>query len=918
MDANGQRFWLLGEDRHWRSRSHARWDADCGALGLASERVLPAPENPAESHAAANSALERVPRAVDEYDGVAHWDQATQRIVVRSHLPGDAMRLTGLSAAPTDIAVGHDGVLYVIVGGEVRMHDLRGRWRDVTVAAAGFTAWRCVADPDGGLWVLERSSGKLARLTGKPMTIDALPEFAGTVFRPDPENCREPKLEVLADPAWPSGERPIALAFHADRGLTLLSWVGQGVAHVRGWDQARQSLCPAYLLDGARYAYALDFLSAQRIAVRIPGRRDAPAFELPDGDAPATTLLPCGEILPLAEDHIEAPFAHRLSGPPRYPVALTPGTRGVAELHPLSLNSLAREGEARNYVEGSDPLIAQLIDSGAHGTVWHRLYAEARIPQRAGFIVWCAATADATPPATDDLDAWAPHAFGDVPATVSHAARAAWERVPSELPHHPGVARWAREPGRAGLFGVLIQNPRMRVRRLSGRYLWIRVQLFGDGRVGPEIAALRAWGGRFSYRDRYLPRLYHESHHGAPAMLPGQRVDQLESQLRADLDAGGEVTGDLRQALESRGLSVGAGATIRVEEAQARWLIDDLSNGRSLVLRQSGNNAPISVYRPQATPADFLERMLSNFEGELTRIEDRIAQAHILTDPASVPEPQLEWLGSWVGIAFDPALPQARRRAWLAAAPRLSRSHGTRRGLELALDIASGGGVSGGEIVLIEDFRLRRLMATLLGVDLNIEDDPLLPELIVSGNSVVGDTLVLGEAERAELMALFRPESATAAENAAVDAFLDRMAHRATVLVHQEVDPVDLRLLRRVVELESPAHTQVRVVTATWPLLVGISSLVGVDTYLGPKRKRRPARVQGSRLGSDYVLAPASLDPRIAGASPPPLSVPPVADAGDDFTIAPRRSFELDGSDSRAAPGQRIVRYRWRLMPPGR
>ena len=78
-------------------------------------------------------------------------------------------------------------------------------------------------------------------------------------------------------------------------------------------------------------------------------------------------------------------------------------------------------------------------------------------------------------------------------------------------------------------------------------------------------------------------------------------------------------------------------------------------------------------------------------------------------------------------MAFEPGLPAARRREWLRAAPALARWHGTRRGLALALDVATGGGVRGGEIVLLEHFRLRRLLATLLGVDLAEENDPLLP-----------------------------------------------------------------------------------------------------------------------------------------------------------------------------------------------
>jgi phage tail-like protein len=498
-------------------------------------------------------------------------------------------------------------------------------------------------------------------------------------------------------------------------------------------------------------------------------------------------------------------------------------------------------------------------------------------------------------------------------------ARAAWEHAPSELPHHPGLAVWPREARRAGLFSALIQNPRRRVRRLVGRYLWIRVELFGDGRVGPEIAALRAWGSRFSYRDHYLPRLYRESHHGAPALGPGDRIGALEPLHAPALDVGGSPADELRARLAVAGASVGATTRIRVEQAGERWTLRDDVGTRAWRLRREeipGEGPAISVYRPQSTPADFLERMLASFEGVLTPMEDRIAAAHLLTDPAALPEGGLDWLAAWIGVAFDPALPDGRRRAWLAAAPTLARHHGTRRGLELALDVATDGGVSGGEIVVLEDFRLRRLLATLLGVDLGVEDDPLLPGLIVSGNSVVGDTLVLGEAERVELLALFREEVVSERENRAVLSFLERLAHRATVLVHQSVEPVELGLLRRIVELESPAHAEVRVVTATWPLLVGVASLVGVDTYLGPRRKRRPARVQRSAAGQDFVLAPATLDPRLTGAAAPPPAAPPVADAGPDLTATFGDSFDLDGSGSRAAPGRRIESWRWRLLPP--
>ena len=48
-------------------------------------------------------------------------------------------------------------------------------------------------------------------------------------------------------------------------------------------------------------------------------------------------------------------------------------------------------------------------------------------------------------------------------------------------------------------------------------------------------------------------------------------------------------------------------------------------------------------------------------------------------------------LAGWLGVAFDPALPAAHRREWLKNAEPMARWHGTRRGLLLALNIATSG-----------------------------------------------------------------------------------------------------------------------------------------------------------------------------------------------------------------------------------
>ena len=897
MDANGARFWSLQAAAHWPTLGqggHVRWHAGCGALRLASERELEAPADLAASEAAALAALERVPRALDAEGVVASWHAASGAIVVRSHLPQAALALTradlGLlpAEAPSDLCIGSDGVLYLALPGRLRMHDLRQRWAAVDVPGAGFLPWRLALHPQGGVWALERGSGRLARLQGYPLPSQtpASDDFAPGVFRPDPENCCAPALRVFA-PGWAGGEAPLALACHAQGGLLLLSWQPSGLAQLRRWDADSHTPGAAIGLRGAQHAYALTWLNATRIALRLPGRTDAPAFDLaalPAGAADAA-IPALGEVFPLAADQREAAFVHRPDGAAHYPV------RGDAAepLLPLALPNLARMGSAASYrIEGGQ-LFAQLIDSGTPATVWHRVFMEAHLPPACGAVLWLAASNDPQPPPADRLEAWHPHVFGrdvraiDPAARAPHVPHAAWERARSELPAHPGLARWSPQPQLRGLFSVLVQNARARVRHLGGRYLWLRLDLHGDGRASPEIVALRAWGGRFNYAEQYLPRVYRETLFGDAASSPGEPIDSIDESFAAALDLGGPPAAALVSRLALGRIEVGDGASVDVERTGRSWLLRDGRSARCWRLLLEGH--AIGVFRPQASGADFLARSLANFEGVLTQLEDSVASAHLLTEPTSIPGEHLDWLAAWVGLAFDPALPEQRRRAWLQAAPELARWHGTRRGLALALDVASGGGVSGGEVVIVEDFRLRRILATLLGVDLADEADPLLPGLQQSGNSIVGDTLVLGDLERSELMALYREEATSAAEDDAIAAFYGRLAHRATVLVHREVDDVDLGLIRRIVALEAPAHVDVRVVTATWPFMVGVASLVGVDSYLAPARPPTPVRLQRSILGTgDYVLGPTSLDPRLRGEAAAPVDT---GDADEPPTDAP-------------------------------
>jgi phage tail-like protein len=318
----------------------------------------------------------------------------------------------------------------------------------------------------------------------------------------------------------------------------------------------------------------------------------------------------------------------------------------------------------------------------------------------------------------------------------------------------------------------------------------------------------------------------------------------------------------------------------------------------------------------RSTPPDFLERFVNIFESVLTPLEGRIASSYLLTDPAATPDDALEWLGLWLGLGFDPDMPEAIRRRLLSEAPELYRRWGTFLGLKHALDILTDDAVSNGEIVILEDWRLRRTFSTILGANLANEEDPLLAGISRSGNSFVGDTLFLGDEFHKEFLALFAADLPTSRyETAQINRFLDALAYRVTVLVHQDKTPLDLRLIRRIVNLAVPAHVEAKVLTSTRRFIVGLASLVGVDTYVGEEVPREPVQVNKSFIGKkDFIQGVPSLDPRLGRGSSGPASMtdqPPVARLSAPENAELGQNIRLDASASSASPGRIITDYDW-------
>ena len=826
MDANGLRFWLLADSRDWVAATPPlHYDPRRLSLQLPATRLLEAlePGEIAGAEAAARTRLEQTPATLDAYGTRAWWDADAGQVLAT----GAAQGAIAIFSAPaetdmTDLAMGWDGILYAATSAGINQIDRRGRWEPALLSTVDFTPWRLAADPAGGVWALDPDRG-LARLTGRPLRDRPATQSAADRPRPEEENPHPPTLRLLDAQPWGVDETPVAIACSAAGCVALLLWLAGGEAGVRLLRED-ESWSPVVELRNAGRPYSLAWIGADRLALLIPRfAEEAPVYPVPQDvltslpDAGTLAIDPVGDFFPL-QGFDAGPYLHVVDETPHYPVR-----DGSRPLHALSFPTFAKSGTAVN---------ARMLDSGGAGTVWHRLYLEAALPSQGGITIWLAAT-DAP---DDPIEEWYAHRCGERYTGVP-GPRAAWLPEGSELPFQPGLRRCPDRPGRAGLFTVLIQRATRRVRALRGRYLHVRVEMEGDGRATPELWALRAYAGRFSYRDQYLADVYGETAFGP--------------------DADRVVAADER-----------------------------------------------------TTAADFLERFLANFEGMLTPLEDRIAHAYLLTDPRTTHADALDWLGSWIGITFDPAYPPDRRRSLLQNTPELCRRRGTLGGLELALEVATGGGISRGDLLVFENFRLRRTFATILGADLADEEDPLLAGLTSSGNSHVGDTLFLGDDAGKAFLALFELEDALDAEEAdALQALFDALAFRATVMVHDEVDEQDLTLIRRVVELETPAHVETGIALASYPFIVGIADLVGFDSYLRAQEPIRPVRIDTSRIGlRDIVQRPPSLDPRLEGAWPSaPIQDRPQADAGSDRTV----TFPIDARGSRAGRGSGIDRYRW-------
>ena len=91
-----------------------------------------------------------------------------------------------------------------------------------------------------------------------------------------------------------------------------------------------------------------------------------------------------------------------------------------------------------------------------------------------------------------------------------------------------------------------------------------------------------------------------------------------------------------------------------------------------------------------APGANFLERFLALFEGEMTRIESAYESVSRLLNPAAADGQWLDFVASWLDLAFDPSWPIERRRALVREGAALQAAQGTPAALARYLEIYTG------------------------------------------------------------------------------------------------------------------------------------------------------------------------------------------------------------------------------------
>lgn len=233
-----------------------------------------------------------------------------------------------------------------------------------------------------------------------------------------------------------------------------------------------------------------------------------------------------------------------------------------------------------------------------------------------------------------------------------------------------------------------------------------------------------------------------------------------------------------------------------------------------------------AIYGEDLVSASLTERLLANYEGFYTNLEDKIVQLSSLLDPRTTPPDALEWLAKWLGVVLHPLWDEERRRFFIRFAHRLYTMRGTVPGiiigLRLFLDeeidewIFDPACADGSRVRIVEHFLTRN----------------------VAGN-VFGDT-----------------DGVSASGGSVATA-----AHRFTVLIPHRFEDgrangsETIRMVERILELEKPAHTWFEI-KEYWNMFRVGEARLGIDSQIGYSATFQPLVLGDSILPDTYLGYP--------------------------------------------------------------
>ena len=238
-----------------------------------------------------------------------------------------------------------------------------------------------------------------------------------------------------------------------------------------------------------------------------------------------------------------------------------------------------------------------------------------------------------------------------------------------------------------------------------------------------------------------------------------------------------------------------------------------------------------AIYRADADAAEFTARFLGLFDASIADLDSEIERAPALLDAGGVPDAVLPWLGSFLGLVFDPGWDTTRRRSVLQALPELYRLRGTLAGLKLAFQKA---------------------------YDLDpavMELGPTRPWAALGKSSLLGSARLFGRnRSRARIGSSALGQTRLKSWGDPARDPLDALAWRVEIMLPPSATNPPPARVQALLDSQKPAHVLATVRLGGEMFLAGISAAIGIDTAFLPP----PAPVLGQagnvRLGRSSVL----------------------------------------------------------------